>query len=144
MSDDLFAAVREGNRERVLEILRNHQQSVDARDSAGATPLHYAAESGNREIVKALLDAGADINARDLQFDATPAGWAIEYLRERGALLGIEIEDAADAIASGDGRLVQRCLARFPALRDAVDKSGVPLKERARNSTNPEIARLFV
>jgi hypothetical protein len=143
MSDELFTAVRGRDREKVLHILKQQPQSATARDADGATPLHYAAESYDRDIVEALLAAGADVNARDLRFGATPAGWAIEYLRQAGALLGIEIEDAADAIAKGDERLVKRYLTRFPALVDAVDKSGTPLKELARKSPSSEVARRF-
>lgn len=87
IDDELFAAVRAGQRDKVFDILKEHPESAMARDSDGATALHYAPESGDREIVEALLDAGADLNARDLRFGATPVGWAIEYLRERGALL---------------------------------------------------------
>jgi hypothetical protein len=36
-----------------------------------------------------LHESAADINARDDRFDATPAGWAIEYLRGLGGLLAI-------------------------------------------------------
>lgn len=142
-AEDLFDAVRSRDRDRVREILRRHPDAVSARDADGATALHYAAESGDREIAVMLVDAGADINARDGQFHATPAGWAIEYLRRRGALLGIEIEDAAHAIASGDAEWVRRFLARFPSLREAADRGGTPLEVRARESGNGEIARLF-
>jgi len=143
MSDELFAAVRGRDREKVLHLLKRQPEWAAARDADGATPLHYAAESGDRPIVEALIAAGADVNARDLQFGATPSGWAIEYLRQHGGLLGIEIEDAADAIAAGDERLVRRYLARFPALVNAVDKGGTPLKELARRSPNIEVARRF-
>lgn len=146
MSDpvsDLFESVRSGDRERVAEILKAHPQSVSARDRHGATPLHYAAESGRRDIVNLLLDAGADINARDRQFHATPAGWAIEFLRERGALLGMEIEDALHAIERRDVALLERYLRRLPALRHAVDRSGKTLRERAASTEVREIARLF-
>lgn len=135
-ADELFAAVRRRDARRVAEILKAHPESPRAFDSDGATPLHYAAEAGDREIVALLLDAGADVNARDLRFGATPAGWAIEYLRPRGALLGIEIEDAKLAIDNGDTALVQRYLARFPALRDV-------LREHAAGSGHPSIAQLF-
>jgi len=141
---DVFTAVREGNREAVAEILKQHPESVAARDRDGATALHYATERGDREIVALLLDAGADINARDGRFDATPTGWAIEYLRQRGGLLGIEIEDAKWAIAVGDQGLLDRYLARFPTLRDAVDKLGTPLKVHAKNSGHREIQELFL
>jgi hypothetical protein len=137
----LFDAIRDGDEQRVRDLLARDPQAVHARDEHGATPLHYAAEIGQRRIVAALLDAGADINARDAQFGGTPAGWAIEYLRMRGALLGMEIENVVNAIARGDVELTERYLRRLPALRDAVDRSGTPLKTLAAD--NPEIAKLF-
>jgi ankyrin repeat protein len=141
--EDLFAAVCAGDVERVREILDATPESARSRDSEGATALHYAAENGHREIVALLLDAGAAINARDARFQATPAGWAIEYLRQRGAVLGIEIEDAAYAIARGDADLVKRYVTRFPDLIDAEDARGTPLKRLAQESGNEEIARMF-
>jgi hypothetical protein len=141
--EDLFAAVRAGDVAQVRAILEQRRDAVTARDGDGATPLHYATEAGTREIVEALLDAGADINARDDRFHATPTGWAIEYLRRRGGLLGMEIEDTLCAITSGDADLVQRYVTRVPALRDAVGRDGIPLRVRARESDNPDIRRLF-
>lgn len=141
--NDLFAAVKAGDLERVREILTTDRASVHAKDARGATALHYAAEAGDRNIVEALLDAGADVNARDLQFGATPAGWAIEYLRQRGALLAVEIEDVRDAIANGNERLVERYVSRWPALREAIDATGTPLRTHALESGIAEIMRLF-
>ena len=46
----------------------------------GETPLHRAAAFGNEETIKLLLDAGATIDARDMNGD-TPLGWASWYLR---------------------------------------------------------------
>ena len=37
----------------------------DARDETGRTALMFAASSGNAAAVQALLDAGADLHARD-------------------------------------------------------------------------------
>ena len=112
-------------------------------DASGATPLHYAALNGRCEIARLLIEYGADINARDAEFGATPAGWAIEYLRELGGHLGIEANDMAHAIGIGDAHWAERFLTRFPSLRDARDAEGVPLRERARLSGNREIAALF-
>ena len=112
-------------------------------DDTGATPLHYAAFGGHRRVVRLLLDRGAYINSRDAKFHATPAGWAIEYLRERGGLLGIELRDFAYAIRSSDVRWVERFLLRFPHLRDEKDEDGTPFRELARASTDPGIAKLF-
>lgn len=137
---EVFDAVKNRDHARLRDVLSRFPDSVHLRDADGATPLHHAAELGDRDCVALLLDAGADINARDSRFGATPAGWAIEYLRARGALLGIEIEDARLAIVNGDAALVERYLTRFPALRDAVDRDGTPLRTRA---TDPAMARLF-
>jgi ankyrin repeat protein len=53
-----------------------------------ATPLHNAAWAGNLELVKLLVELGADPGARDPSYNATPLGWAahnqqrhvVEYL----------------------------------------------------------------
>jgi hypothetical protein len=99
--------------------------------------------NGHRQIVRLLLERGADINSTDSQFGATPAGWAIEYLREMGGHLAIELDDLAHAIRLGDTRWVSRFLKRFPALRDARDTEGIPFQKLARDSRNREITALF-
>lgn len=116
---------------------------IVARDDEGATLLHFAAFGGHRTVVELLVERGADINAFDGKFGATPAGWAIEFLRERGGLLGIELADFAFAIERGDVEWVARFLKRFPGLREAKDRDGVPFKVLADRSFNTEIAHLF-
>lgn len=49
---------------------------VDARDPASRTPLSYAAEQGQVNIVRLLLAAGADPNEQDSHFARTPLHWA--------------------------------------------------------------------
>jgi hypothetical protein len=138
-----FDAIKSGNARRVREFLAADPAVARNKDNDGATALHYATLSGHREIVGLLLDHGADINARDDQFDATPTGWAIEYLREAGGLLAIEIEDVLFAIRENDVRWVRRLLTRLPALANAADAHGKPLSEHALESANRQIARLF-
>ena len=50
--------------------------SPHARDESGQQPLHTAAYGGNAPVVRLLLDAGADIDARDDWFDSTPLAFA--------------------------------------------------------------------
>jgi uncharacterized damage-inducible protein DinB len=45
-------------------------------NTGGHTPLHRAAIVGALDLVELLVDHGADVNARDPQFDATPLQWA--------------------------------------------------------------------
>jgi ankyrin repeat protein len=46
-------------------------------DWLGKTFLHACAELGDRSIAAILLDAGADINARDVEFQGTPLAAAV-------------------------------------------------------------------
>src|SRR5262249_5793585 len=46
-------------------------------DWLGKTLLHACAENGDRSVAAVLLDAGADINARDIEFSGTPLAAAV-------------------------------------------------------------------
>jgi len=63
---ELFEACRTGDVSRVRFLIQNGWD-VNMRDTAGrkSTPLHFAAGFGRKDIVKYLLDAGADVHARD-------------------------------------------------------------------------------
>jgi hypothetical protein len=139
----LIEAAEKGAIEDVKAIAQSHPELVNQHDETGATALHYAAFGGHREVVRFLVQQGADINARDGQFGATPAGWAIEYMREMGGFLEIELRDMAFAIRRGDVDWVGRFLKRFPNLREAGDSDGNSLRQLAEQSGNADIARLF-
>jgi len=139
----LIEAARLGAVEDVRAIVHRHPEFAGRKDDSGATALHYAAFAGHREVVRVLVKAGADVNATDAQFGATPAGWAIEYLREMGGFLGIELADFAWALERGDMEWAARFLKRFPALRHANDAQGRAFRAMAAESGNPEIRKLF-
>jgi ankyrin repeat protein len=139
----LVEAAQGGDLECVKSLLDQDHQLARERDESGATALHYAALNGHRQIVELLVERGANVNSRDGQFGATPAGWAIEYLRELGGHLAIELDDLAFAIRAGDARWVTRFLTRFPALRKGFDTNGTPFQQLARECGNPEIAKVF-
>ena len=141
--EELMEAVKQGDLQRVKTMLDEKGQLVHIKDSTGATALHYATLHGHRRVAELLIDRGADINSMDGQFGATPAGWAIEYLREKNGFLGIELDDMAHAIWQGDAPWVARWLDRFPGLRHACDPDGMPLRQLAQASGHAEIIRLF-
>ncbi|MGA9673145.1 MAG: ankyrin repeat domain-containing protein [Terracidiphilus sp.] len=142
--DKLIEAAKQGKPEDVRAIIERHPRLTNKRDSHGATPLHHAAFGGHRQLAQLLVQLGADINATDEEFGATPAGWAIEYMREMGGFLSIELTDLAYAIERGHVEWVARFLQRFPALREARDTRGRPFRLLAQHSGNLEILRLFV
>jgi len=47
-------------------------------------PLHHAVCSGSFETVKALVEAGADLDRPDTAWNGTPLGWAQHYFEESG------------------------------------------------------------
>jgi ankyrin repeat protein len=141
--EKLIDAAQRGDVANVRVIVKGHAELINQRDQLGATALHHAAFGGHRGVVQTLVEQGAEINARDSEFGATPAGWAIEYLREMGGFLAIELDDLAYAIRRGEVEWVTRFVKRFPTLRKASDTQGVPFTLLAQQSGNPEIAKLF-
>ncbi len=107
-SAPLHAAAK-ANLPAMLELLIHAGQSVNVRGGYdNATPLHVAAWNDCVDATKALVDNGADINARSgMIHHNSPAGWAIvagsadvfEFLLDHGAerLHGFDA-DAQDAM----------------------------------------------
>ena len=139
----LIQAAKLGALDDIRTIIQAHPELINRKDELGATALHHAAFGGHRPTAQFLVQHGAEINAPDDEFGATPAGWAIEYLREMGAFLGIELDDFAFALRRGDVDWTGRFLKRFPALRHASDTQGNSFRQLAEQSGNPEILRLF-
>jgi ankyrin repeat protein len=90
---DVHAASRLGRLDRLRELIEGDPQSVHARGGDGQTPLHFACTV---EIAAYLLDHGADIDARDIDHESTPAQWMLgdrldvaRYLVQRGCTTDI-------------------------------------------------------
>jgi ankyrin repeat protein len=59
----IIKAAKSGNVAALKSLLAGDPSLLDARDSDGSTPLHCATWKGQEQIVAALLEAGADVNA---------------------------------------------------------------------------------
>src|ERR1041385_5983090 len=113
---DIHAAARLGMIDRVREFLARDPQLVHARGGDGQFPLHFASTV---EIAAILLDAGADIDARDIDHESTAVQYMVsiqpyrhdvaKYLISRGAQA-----DILAASAIGDVALVERILNNDP------------------------------
>jgi ankyrin repeat protein len=77
---------------------------VHARNSFGEQPLHNAAYHGNGAAVRLLLEAGADVDARDGRFDATPLAFATVGSGEQNGQPGSWIETVRLLIEAGASR----------------------------------------
>lgn len=95
-----------------LGDLRDHvaweeheEMGVNARSQFGDTPLHFAVCDARLDVVRLLLQVGAEVNVRDGD-EYTPLDQAVEFklwdivrlLREHGAVLHMyDEEDLRDA-----------------------------------------------
>jgi len=118
------AAARFGDVAALRRLIAQNAACVHARGGDGQSPLHFAAD---RACVDALLDAGADIDLRDLDHNGTPAQWMtgdraelVPYMLERGcapdAVLAVVADDPAVLEAVEPDR-AQRAAYRISAER---------------------------
>jgi ankyrin repeat protein len=109
-SNELFTAIRAGNRAHVAELMGRDKQLVSAVDRHGETPLMYAGVYSNVAMVKLLLDHGSDVNL------ASPAG-ATALMRSAGDFEKVELLLARGAqvdAKSSLGRTPLLIAAAFP------------------------------
>jgi len=81
----------------------------------GGTALHWAAWCGRDKVVRKLIQQGAEINKKCIDFKATPLFWAVHGLKNGGTnsmrdsleCVKILIQSGADKnIPNGDGKTV--------------------------------------
>lgn len=81
---DIHAAARLGKMDHVRELIASDPALVHARGGDGQTPLHFA---NSIEIAEFLLEHAAEIDARDLDHESTPAQWMIRERQPVAAFL---------------------------------------------------------
>ena len=123
---DAHAAARLGLLDELEKLVSANPGLVHARGGDGQTPLHFARSIA---IAEFLLERGADIDARDVDHESTPAQWMIRnrqevvrYLVGRGCRTDILM-----ASALGDEALVRKHLEADPsAIRVNVSEEHFP------------------
>ena len=135
---DAHAAARLGLFDKLRELVAANPGLVHARGGDGQTPLHFASSI---EIARYLLEQGADIDARDIDHESTPAQYMLQptghgphparerlpitrYLVSRGCHTDILM-----AAALGDIELVRFYLDADPAaIRTSVSDPYFPMR----------------
>jgi ankyrin repeat protein len=84
VSDRFYDAIRNNDFASLHGLIKT--SDVNAKDKHGSTPLMYSAAFGSLESMQALLDAKADVNAKNA-FDATALMWGAGDLKKVRLLL---------------------------------------------------------
>jgi ankyrin repeat protein len=131
---DVHAAARLGMFERLKGLVESDAGLVHARGGDGQTPLHFAATI---EIAEYLLDHGAEIDARDIDHESTPAQYMASVLPRRPEVARYLISRGAQtdilmAASVGDLEVVRQHLDEDP------DSARINVSERDFPKQNPE------
>jgi hypothetical protein len=140
--EQLRRAAAAGDREAVVRLLEAGTP-VDATNRYGATALAYAADHGHTEIVRLLLDRGADPNHQDTFYRGSVITWAFDrpeilnLLLDRGARA--DNQALVGAVFQGGPEAVTAILAR-----KQVDAAGLTQAlAAAEQIESPEIVELL-
>lgn len=129
------AAARLALTDTLAELLARDPTVVHARGGDGQTPLHTAASIAVADL---LLDAGADIDARDVDHESTPAQYMVA---ERQEIAGHLVARGAHtdlllAAALGDVERLRRHLDADPGcIRTRVDGNWFPMANAKAGGT---------
>jgi hypothetical protein len=132
---DAHSASRLGMLPKLRELVTADAALIHGRGGDGQTPLHFASTV---EVAKFLLENGADIDARDVDHESTPAQYMLRvqqkrhYPRDRQEVARYLVSrgcrtDILMAAALGDMDLVRRHLDRDPGcIRMSVSEDWFP------------------
>jgi ankyrin repeat protein len=136
---NIFESCVAGRTEAVLQKLNENPDLLESHNGDGWTPLHLAAFFGNPELIQALLDRGAAVDARsgnamtNTPLHAAVAGGKtenVEALAKRGADVNAQQSGGWTALhgaaQAGNREMVEVLLA-----------SGADVKARAANNQSP-------
>ena len=140
----------------LARLLHCNGSSVNMRRQgfSGISPLHSASDFGDLEIIRTLLEYGADINAQN-DVGATPLGWATGG--KHPEVVCVLLEQSVDPnISRYDGATPLHCAVKVESavivrlLRDhgvdvdAVDKEGKTALQYAQEKGYDEIVTLLL
>jgi len=81
-STPAHTAAQQGRVATLEDEIKKKKEVVNARDKNGWTPLHEGARGGHLDVVKLLIDNGADMDAKTHGSGGTPLWWAKQNLEE--------------------------------------------------------------
>ena len=143
-ADQLLEAARSGNLERITQIV-DSGVDINSKTEYGSTALFFACDRGHLEVVKYLLKTGAEVDAKDSFYNATPLTWAQANGHDEITLLLLKAgAEGADDILGGVVRqgkveMTQAILEAGVATEEGIREA----KELAEKSETKELVALF-
>ena len=137
---------RMGNGEEIARIIRENPAMRDARTGLGSTPLHMAATNPDTGPLQALLAAGADVNAKDMDGNTPLHMAAYSNKFEHSKLL---LEAGADVNAVSLGGRTPVAMARKSRADDVIGLislwmlKGCKAGEKCAQLSNNDIKKLL-
>ena len=143
-NEEFFAAARKGDTAAVKTFL-DKGVDVNSKTRYGATALSYACDKGHVEVVRLLIERGADVNVKDTFYGEVPLGWALSHghaqvvklLLDKGAA-GIE-RALLEGVQGGNVDVVKVVLEKGGVKAETLNNA----LRRASAGSNKEIAELL-
>jgi outer membrane protein assembly factor BamB len=143
LKEELLAAAKKGDAAAVKALLAKGAD-VNAKSAYGVTALGFAADRGQVEVAKVLIEHKADVNVKDSFYQATPLSWAasrghagvVKVLVEAGAK---DVESVlVSAAATGEIAVVRALLET-----NKIKAEGLTRALQAVHSDKPAVAELL-
>lgn len=147
----ILSAARDGDAQRIRDLLVKDSTLVDA-DYWYTPPLHLAVREGHLDVVKVLIEAGADTTHRSLDGSETLADFARDrshssvanYLEQLNPRMFASDRPIHDAIKSGNLDTARELLKESAQLADAPGSLGRTPLHYAVETEDAKLVRLLL
>jgi hypothetical protein len=127
LNDDLLSAARQGDLASVKGLC-DKGAVIETTTPYGQTPLYLAAMNGHDDVVRFLIDKGANTEVKDTFYKASMLGFTLARKHYGVAKMliakgGDADEQLSDVVQAENADLVETVLAKGKASQKALDKS---------------------
>jgi ankyrin repeat protein len=106
----------------------DHGADIHHQGCAGGTALHWVSYCGRDKVVKRLIEEGAEINKKCIEFQATPLLWAMHGLKEQNpGNHHHQIECIKLLVEAGADKNITNAYGKIAV--DYIDKNDIELKK---------------